>query len=549
MKNHIVFFIAAIALLYPQNNKVNVRNLVEYGGKYFKENDDAPFNGIVFDLSKKSGKKILEYRMRDGQKYGIYKEWNDDGDLLKEGYYKSGLMSKKWKFYFENGKIKGSGQYFEGDGSNLGDTGIPKNGRTNMWEFWYENGQKSQKVNYKNGQLNGLSLYWYENGNKDFESTYKNGFLDGAFTAWYKNGNIKLKGFHKNDTLDGLFAMWYKNGDKKLEGNFNKGVEVGSWAYWDESNYKYEGKVDNENYKNGKFLEFSKYEKFKVLGYFEKKNGRLDGPYIRWLDDELVKGQYKRGEKVGTWIYCNSSGENYREEDWGEIKFETIKEDTATENTYNAGLPIPGFDLDRKPNYSNKKGVWTHRNKYGRKESRGMYKDDKKDGLWIYWTSDNYIYEVTYTENNITSFNLSDSSKNFNPVSIDQCESIRKSRNYIDALLHLQRLVKNDKNIAPRAQYRIGDIFMNDLRDFPRAIQEYRKVIENHKGSEQEPHALFMIGYLYAQILNDYKKAETEYRLFLDQFPNHELSPSVKFELKYLGKSVEDIPALKHIKS
>ena len=90
---------------------------------------------------------------------------------------------------------------------------------------------------------------------------------------------------------------------------------------------------------------------------------------------------------------------------------------------------------------------------------------------------------------------------------------------------------------------------MNDLRDFPRAIQEYRKVIENHKGSEQEPHALFMIGYLYAQILNDYKKAETEYRLFLDQFPNHELSPSVKFELKYLGKSVEDIPALKHIKS
>ena len=66
-------------------------------------------------------------------------------ELIKKGYYKSGLMSKKWNFYYENGKIKGSGQYFEGDGSNLGDTGIPRNGRTNMWEFWYENGQKSQK--------------------------------------------------------------------------------------------------------------------------------------------------------------------------------------------------------------------------------------------------------------------------------------------------------------------------------------------------------------------------------------------------------------------
>ena len=545
MKNYIVFFIAAIALLYPQNNKVNVRNLVEYGGKYFKENDDTPFNGIVFDLSKKSGKKILEYRMRDGQKYGIYKEWNDDGGLLKEGYYKSGLMSKKWNFYYENGKIKGSGQYFEGDGSNLGDTGIPRNGRTNMWEFWYDNGQKSQKVNYKNGQLNGLSIYWYENGNKDFESTYKNGFLDGAFTAWNENGNIRSKGFHKNDTLDGPFTMWYKNGIKKLEGNLKKGIKVGSWKYWDENSNKYEGEVDNENYKDGKILEFSEYELFKVIGYFEKRNGKLDGPYIGWLDNELIKGQYKRGEREGIWIHCNLIGENCKEEDWGEVKGEVIKKYSNSESNYEA-LPIPGFVI---PQSTKKEGLWINRNSEGEKESKGMYKNDKKDGLWIYWTSDNYIYEVTYAGNNITSFNLSDSSKNRNPVSIDQCESMRKSRNYIDAVLHLQRLVKNDKDIAPRAQYAIGEIFMNDLRDFTRAIQEYRKVIEDHNGSEQEPLALFMIGYINANILNDKKSARIEYKDFLNRFPNHSLVPSIEFELDYLGKSVEELPALKHITS
>ena len=88
---------------------------------------------------------------------------------------------------------------------------------------------------------------------------------------------------------------------------------------------------------------------------------------------------------------------------------------------------------------------------------------------------------------------------------------------------------------------------MNDLRDFDIAIQEYKKVIKLYNGSEQEPHALFMIGYIYANILNDSNSAKVEYQKFLEIFPDHELAPSVKFEIEYLGKSIEEIPALKHI--
>ena len=57
------------------------------------------------------------------------------------------------------------------------------------------------------------------------------------------------------------------------------------------------------------------------------------------------------------------------------------------------------------------------------------------------------------------------------------------------------------------------------------------------------------IGYIYANVINDTKSAEAEYESFLKKFPDHELSPSVKFELEYLGKSIEEIPALKHITS
>ena len=52
-----------------------------------------------------------------------------------------------------------------------------------------------------------------------------------------------------------------------------------------------------------------------------------------------------------------------------------------------------------------------------------------------------------------------------------------------------------------------------------------------------------------ANVINDTKSAQVEYESFLKKFPDHELSPSVKFEIEYLGKSIEEIPALKHITS
>jgi len=134
---------------------------------------------------------------------------------------------------------------------------------------------------------------------------------------------------------------------------------------------------------------------------------------------------------------------------------------------------------------------------------------------------------------------------------INQSESLRKRKLIRISIEHLEYLVENFSNndLAPKGQYMIGDIYMNDLRDFKVAIQEYRKVSNIYPGSEQEPHAQFMIGYIFANVLNDFESAKIEYDNFINQFPQHELVPSVKFELEYLGKNINEIPALKHITS
>ena len=86
MINRIIITLLLLSVGLSQN-RVNVNNLVQYGDKYFKENDDRPFNGNVFDMSKKTGNKILEYKMVDGLKNGLYQEWSSDGTLIKKGKY------------------------------------------------------------------------------------------------------------------------------------------------------------------------------------------------------------------------------------------------------------------------------------------------------------------------------------------------------------------------------------------------------------------------------------------------------------------------------
>ena len=130
-------------------------------------------------------------------------------------------------------------------------------------------------------------------------------------------------------------------------------------------------------------------------------------------------------------------------------------------------------------------------------------------------------------------------------------ENARNEKDIKRALSNLDLLLEKypDHVLAAKTQYLIGDIYMNDLRDFDSAIAAYVDVVNNFSGTNQEAQAQFMIGYIYANILNDNSQAELNYKNFLDRFPDHELAPSVQFELDHLGKDINEIDVLKHITS
>ena len=78
MRKLLLIVIPLLLSVGISQNKVNINNLVQYGDKMFKENDDKPYTGRVFDL------------------------W-DNGDIKLEGSYKKGLKDRKWIYYSKNG--------------------------------------------------------------------------------------------------------------------------------------------------------------------------------------------------------------------------------------------------------------------------------------------------------------------------------------------------------------------------------------------------------------------------------------------------------------
>lgn len=136
-----------------------------------------------------------------------------------------------------------------------------------------------------------------------------------------------------------------------------------------------------------------------------------------------------------------------------------------------------------------------------------------------------------------------------------QSELDRNSKNIKSSLESLENIIIHypDHSLASKAQYLIGDIYMNDLRDFEAAVSAYSLVVENYLASADSPKAQFMIGYIYANPqfgkIQDLDKAKLTYEMFLENFPNHELAPSVQFEMENLGKDINEIPVLKHIAS
>jgi hypothetical protein len=74
---------------------VNIDDLVERGGLYYKPFTDEPFTGKTVGLAQST--------FRRGTRHGPFNWYYENGQLSQKGTYKDGKLEGPWVFYNEDG--------------------------------------------------------------------------------------------------------------------------------------------------------------------------------------------------------------------------------------------------------------------------------------------------------------------------------------------------------------------------------------------------------------------------------------------------------------
>ena len=341
----------------------------------------------------------------------------------------------------------------------------------------------------------------------------------GSVFDLHDNGQKKLNGRYRNGLKNGRWAWWNQDGGTDSTGSYRKGLMNGPWQYYFiNGNPKAKGfyKEGNGTDRDQKGL---------------PRHGR-NGKWTFWYDDGLkhIEITYKNGTELKRKIIFEKIFTAVQLLEMSDNNLKTNDIDAAVGDLNSLISKYPEDSLAALAQY---KLSTIHLN----------WNNDLSSGFEaLQHTVDNY-------PNSVQAAQAKKEIENFPDFILNNVESLRKRKMIKEALDYLVYMTDKHPHhvLTPKGQYIIGDIYMNDLRDFETAILSYRKVIDDYAGSSQEPNAQFMIGFVFANILNDYKSAEIEYKIFLENFPNHELAPSIRFELENLGKSIDEIPALKYI--
>lgn len=209
----------------------------------------------------------------DGKRRGLYKEFYPDSTLRAEGVFVEGQRSGEWKFYYHNGQVQEIGFYNEGQPDGI-------------WTWYYENGQKQIEEQFFKGTPNGSYKEYDSRGNTIVTGTYFDGMKNGK---WIEEiGDMRTQGEYRNDKQVGEWVSYYDNDKLAFKGTFNAGYPDGEHFFYYQNGrlreiQKYAAGVKHGDWK--KYLDTG--ELYFTVTYDQGKEVKYDGEALD--DNEIIK--------------------------------------------------------------------------------------------------------------------------------------------------------------------------------------------------------------------------------------------------------------------
>ena len=209
----------------------------------------------------------------DGKRRGLFKEFYPDNSLRAEGVFVDGLRSGEWKVYYHNGQIQEIGSYQEGQPDGI-------------WTWYYDNGQKQIEEQFFKGTPNGSYKEYDSRGNIIVTGTYFDGMKNGKWTE--EIGDMRTKGEYRNDKQVGEWVSYYDNDKLAFKGTFNAGYPDGEHFFYYQNGrlreiQKYAAGVKHGDWK--KYLDTG--ELYFTVTYDQGKEVKYDGEALD--DNEIIK--------------------------------------------------------------------------------------------------------------------------------------------------------------------------------------------------------------------------------------------------------------------
>lgn len=294
-------------------------------------------------------KKAKEYAQTNQIKEGAAIIYDSLGNKFGEGNYSNGKQNGEWIYYYGNGNIQGKGKYLDGNETEIGSSGVPRNGRVGIWIFYSENGNKESECNYKSGKMEGNYIEYYPIGNIKQQGQYISGKKNGLFILYDSKGIKSSESNYLDGEKNGKEIIYGKDGKILQEYSIVEGVKDGV-----EKEYYSNGKLKAErNFKmgknHGKVKSF--YESGKVKTDADFQNGKQHGSMITYFDNGKI--ELKANYDTTSLAEKNFIGDVYQYNEDGSLKFHGYahKDGRLEDKTISISKPLSNSSLNefKKP--------------------------------------------------------------------------------------------------------------------------------------------------------------------------------------------------------
>jgi TonB family protein len=334
-----------------------------------------------------NGTKASQGKVKNYQKQGTWKYWNEKGVFVKAATYKNDVLNGEYVELYDGKQKATQGNYLNGQ-------------RNGNWNEWYTDGKSRSRLYYVNGQFNGTQQYWFENNNLREEAVYENGILKSRKT-WYYNGRPRKTEYYQNGKREGQWREYYEFATDTLPTL----VQTYSNDLLNGPLYRYSKgrRTEEANYLNGRLNgTLRRWDDYGNLGLEENySSGQLNGESRYWENGILLRsGNFLNGAKNGQFTENNRQGQLLRHT-W----YTRGREDSAHSFHPNGKIAIrktsilgitltetyQEFDeagqLMLEGNYMNKikQGVWTSYYPNGKKKSETRYDLGVITGNFLKW--------------------------------------------------------------------------------------------------------------------------------------------------------------------